>query len=160
MYMLVYFDFEEFLVTQRLPWDPIRSMILMTNPWVICLWNWITQQTVNSKCNNNSSILLVLHYSLNGHYNALKFLLVILSETGCNFIQVVTCGSIPLESSFQSISRCVYVSTELHEYRGWRGKSADSSHRCLSWGLRHTEVGCFANISFFFFFLLTCKLEC
>ncbi|KAJ8649191.1 hypothetical protein MRB53_002214 [Persea americana] len=52
---------------------------------------------------------------------------------------VVTCGSIPLESSFQRIPRCIYVSTELHEYRGWSGKSANSNHRRLSWGLRHAE---------------------
>ncbi|KAG9455114.1 hypothetical protein H6P81_008018 [Aristolochia fimbriata] len=52
---------------------------------------------------------------------------------------VVTCGSIPLESSFQKVSRCVYVSTELQEYRGWGGKSANPRHRRLTWGLRHSE---------------------
>ncbi|CAE6135457.1 unnamed protein product [Arabidopsis arenosa] len=31
--------------------------------------------------------------------------------------RVVTCGSIPLESSYQRIPRCVYVSTELHAER-------------------------------------------
>lgn len=52
---------------------------------------------------------------------------------------VVTCGSIPLESSFQRVPRCVYVSTELYEYKGWGGKSANTKHRCLSWGCRHSE---------------------
>lgn len=52
---------------------------------------------------------------------------------------VVTCGSIPLESSFQRVQRCVYVSTELYEYKGWGGKSAHTKHRCLSWGCRHAE---------------------
>ncbi|KAL5988044.1 hypothetical protein ACLOJK_035807 [Asimina triloba] len=52
---------------------------------------------------------------------------------------VVTCGSIPLESSFQKVPRCIYVSTELREYRGWSGKSANSNHRHFSWGLRHAE---------------------
>lgn len=52
---------------------------------------------------------------------------------------VVTCGSIPLESSFQRVPRCVYVSTELYEYKGWGGKSANTKHRCLSWGCRHAE---------------------
>ncbi|KAG2684396.1 hypothetical protein I3760_10G075400 [Carya illinoinensis] len=52
---------------------------------------------------------------------------------------VVTCGSIPLESSYQRVSRCVYVSTELYEYKGWGGKSANPKHRCFSWGSRHTE---------------------
>ncbi|XP_059663073.1 uncharacterized membrane protein At1g16860 isoform X1 [Cornus florida] len=52
---------------------------------------------------------------------------------------VVTCGSIPLESSFQRVPRCVYVSTELYEYRGWGGKSATPKHRFFSWGCRHTE---------------------
>ncbi|KAK9267926.1 hypothetical protein L1049_010363 [Liquidambar formosana] len=52
---------------------------------------------------------------------------------------VVTCGSIPLESSYQRVPRCVYVSTELYEYRGWGGKSANSKHRSFSWGSRHSE---------------------
>ncbi|KAH7857899.1 hypothetical protein Vadar_017726 [Vaccinium darrowii] len=52
---------------------------------------------------------------------------------------VVTCGSIPLESSFQRVPRCVYVSTELYEYRGWGGKSANPKHRLFSWGCSHVE---------------------
>ncbi|XP_077229633.1 ubiquitin-specific protease family C19-related protein [Tasmannia lanceolata] len=52
---------------------------------------------------------------------------------------VVTCGSIPLESSFQRLPRCIYVSTELHEYRGWGGKSANPNHRRFTWGSRHVE---------------------
>ncbi|PHT31013.1 hypothetical protein CQW23_27350 [Capsicum baccatum] len=52
---------------------------------------------------------------------------------------VVTCGSIPLETSFQRIPRCVYASTELLEYKGWAGKSAHPRHRCFSWGRRHSE---------------------
>ncbi|KAK1306179.1 putative membrane protein [Acorus calamus] len=52
---------------------------------------------------------------------------------------IVTCGSIPLETSYQRTPRCVYVSTELYEYRGWSGKPANSSHRRFSWGLRHLE---------------------
>ncbi|XP_059437135.1 uncharacterized membrane protein At1g16860 [Corylus avellana] len=52
---------------------------------------------------------------------------------------VVTCGSIPLESSYQRIPRCVYVSTELYEYKGLGGKSANPKHRCFSWGSRHAE---------------------
>nr|POE57211.1 putative membrane protein [Quercus suber] len=52
---------------------------------------------------------------------------------------VVTCGSIPLESSYQKVPRCVYVSTELYEYKGLGGKSANPKHRCLSWGSRHSE---------------------
>ncbi|CDP04466.1 unnamed protein product [Coffea canephora] len=53
--------------------------------------------------------------------------------------RVVTCGSIPLESSFQRVPRCVYTSTVLHEYRGWGGKSANAKHRFFSWGCRHSE---------------------
>lgn len=52
---------------------------------------------------------------------------------------VVTCGSIPLESSYQRIPRCVYVSSELYEYKGWGGKSAHPKHRCLTWGSRYSE---------------------
>ncbi|MBA0807921.1 hypothetical protein Gohar_023696 [Gossypium harknessii] len=56
----------------------------------------------------------------------------------CNTL-VVTCGSIPLESSYQREPRCVYVSTELYEYKGWGGKSANSKQRCFSWGCKHSE---------------------
>ncbi|KAE8689682.1 serine/threonine-protein kinase HT1-like [Hibiscus syriacus] len=52
---------------------------------------------------------------------------------------VVTCGSIPLESSYQRVPRCIYVSTELYEYRGWGGKSANPKHHYFSWGCRHSE---------------------
>ncbi|CAN8274225.1 unnamed protein product [Cochlearia groenlandica] len=52
---------------------------------------------------------------------------------------VVTCGSIPLESSYQRTPRCVYVSTELYEYKGFCGNSANPKHRCFSWGCRHAE---------------------
>ncbi|XP_010539415.1 PREDICTED: uncharacterized membrane protein At1g16860-like [Tarenaya hassleriana] len=52
---------------------------------------------------------------------------------------VVTCGSIPLESSYQRIPRCIYVSTELYEYKGFGGKSANPKHRCFSWGSRYAE---------------------
>ncbi|XP_047332530.1 uncharacterized membrane protein At1g16860-like [Impatiens glandulifera] len=52
---------------------------------------------------------------------------------------VVTCGSVPLETSFQKVSRCVYVSTELYEYKGLCGNSENPKQRCLSWGCRHAE---------------------
>ncbi|XP_022886470.1 uncharacterized membrane protein At1g16860-like [Olea europaea var. sylvestris] len=52
---------------------------------------------------------------------------------------VVTCGSIPLESSFQREPRCVYVSTELYEYRGCGGKPENAKQRLFSWGCRHSE---------------------
>ncbi|XP_028755283.1 uncharacterized membrane protein At1g16860-like [Neltuma alba] len=52
---------------------------------------------------------------------------------------VVTCGSIPLESSYQKVPRCVHVSTELYEYRGWGGKSANPKHRSFTWGSRYSE---------------------
>lgn len=52
---------------------------------------------------------------------------------------VVTCGSIALETSFNRLPRCVYVSTELYEYRGCGGKSANPKHHFFSWGCRHSE---------------------
>uniref|UniRef100_A0A0A9BA84 Uncharacterized protein n=1 Tax=Arundo donax TaxID=35708 RepID=A0A0A9BA84_ARUDO len=52
---------------------------------------------------------------------------------------VVTCGNVPLESSFQRISRCVYTSTCLYEYRGWDSKAANTQHRRFTWGLRSME---------------------
>ncbi|CAI9298086.1 unnamed protein product [Lactuca saligna] len=52
---------------------------------------------------------------------------------------VVTCGNVPLESSFQRVPRCVYTSTSLHEYRGWASKPANPTHRRFTWGLRTME---------------------
>ncbi|KAM3248329.1 putative membrane protein [Capsicum annuum] len=52
---------------------------------------------------------------------------------------VVTCGNVPLESSFQKVSRCVYTVTSLHEYRGWYSKTANPDHRRFTWGLRALE---------------------
>ncbi|KAG9449221.1 hypothetical protein H6P81_009186 [Aristolochia fimbriata] len=52
---------------------------------------------------------------------------------------VVTCGNVPLESSFQKVPRCVYTSTSLYEYRGWDSKAANATHRRFTWGLRSLE---------------------
>ncbi|KAK7255071.1 hypothetical protein RIF29_28473 [Crotalaria pallida] len=52
---------------------------------------------------------------------------------------VVTCGNVPLESSFQKVPRCVYTSTSLWEYRGWDSHAANSNHRQFTWGLRFLE---------------------
>ncbi|XP_047315310.1 uncharacterized membrane protein At1g16860-like [Impatiens glandulifera] len=52
---------------------------------------------------------------------------------------VVTCGNVPLESSFQRVPRCVYTSTALYEYRGWDSKAANPTHRRFTWGLRSSE---------------------
>ncbi|XP_073275703.1 uncharacterized membrane protein At1g16860-like [Primulina huaijiensis] len=52
---------------------------------------------------------------------------------------VVTCGNIPLESSFQKVPRCVYTSTSLYEYRGWDSKAANPMHRRFTWGFRSLE---------------------
>lgn len=57
-----------------------------------------------------------------------------------DYLKVVTCGNVPLESSFHRVPRCVYTSTCLHEYRGWGSKPANASHRCFTWGLRSSEV--------------------
>lgn len=55
-------------------------------------------------------------------------------------LQVVTCGNLPLESSFQRVPRCVYTSTCLYEYRGWDSKAANTTHHRFTWGLRSMEV--------------------
>ncbi|KAJ9164499.1 hypothetical protein P3X46_024069 [Hevea brasiliensis] len=52
---------------------------------------------------------------------------------------VVTCGNVPLESSFQRVPRCVYTSTRLFEYRGWGSKPANPNHHHFTWGLRSSE---------------------
>lgn len=56
------------------------------------------------------------------------------------FLKVVTCGNVPLESSFQKVPRCIYTSTSLYEYRGWGSKAANPTHRRFTWGLRSLEV--------------------
>ncbi|CAN0839873.1 Uncharacterized membrane protein At1g16860, partial [Linum grandiflorum] len=56
-----------------------------------------------------------------------------------SFLKVVTCGNVPLESSFQRVPRCVYTSTSLYEYRGWDSKAANGQHRRFTWGLRSLE---------------------
>lgn len=66
------------------------------------------------------------------------------------FVKVVTCGNVPLESSFQKVPRCVYTSTSLYEYRGWDSKAANATHRRFTWGLRSSEV----SSSFLSFFQL------
>ncbi|KAG6394119.1 hypothetical protein SASPL_144698 [Salvia splendens] len=52
---------------------------------------------------------------------------------------VVTCGSIPLETSFQKVQRCVYASSELYEYRGCGAKPANAKQRWFSWGCTYSE---------------------
>ncbi|KAG6473502.1 uncharacterized membrane protein At1g16860-like isoform X1 [Zingiber officinale] len=52
---------------------------------------------------------------------------------------VVTCGNVPLESSFHKVPRCVYTSTSLYESRGWESKDANSQRRRFTWGLRSLE---------------------
>lgn len=52
---------------------------------------------------------------------------------------MVTCGSMPLESSYQKVSRCVYTSSGLYEYRSFKAKPAQPKHRVFTWGLRHLE---------------------
>jgi len=52
---------------------------------------------------------------------------------------VVTCGSVPLETSYQRVNRCIYSSTGLYEYRGWKAKPARVGHRLFTWGLRYLE---------------------
>ncbi|EPS62355.1 hypothetical protein M569_12434, partial [Genlisea aurea] len=52
---------------------------------------------------------------------------------------VVTCGSIPLETSYQRIPRCVYASSELYEYRSCGKRPVNSKHRFFNWECRHSE---------------------
>ncbi|MCO5556745.1 hypothetical protein L7F22_010297 [Adiantum nelumboides] len=52
---------------------------------------------------------------------------------------IVTCGSVPLDSSFQRVTRCVYSSTGLYEYRGLKSKPAKARHRRFTWALRYLE---------------------
>ncbi|KAJ6892791.1 hypothetical protein NC651_025871 [Populus alba x Populus x berolinensis] len=59
---------------------------------------------------------------------------------------VVTCGNVPLESSFQRVPRCVYTSTRLYEYRAWGSKPANPTHRHFTWGLRSSEPSSYSLV--------------
>ncbi|XP_043723499.1 uncharacterized membrane protein At1g16860-like [Telopea speciosissima] len=50
-----------------------------------------------------------------------------------------SCGSIPLESSYEKVPRCIYTSTLLYEYRGFHLKAASANHKCLQWTLAYSE---------------------
>ncbi|EFJ34913.1 hypothetical protein SELMODRAFT_438884 [Selaginella moellendorffii] len=52
---------------------------------------------------------------------------------------VVTCGSVPLESSYQKVNRCIYTSTGLHEFRGVDSKPVNDKQRRFTWALRHMD---------------------
>ncbi|KAL5080203.1 hypothetical protein RYX36_008624, partial [Vicia faba] len=52
---------------------------------------------------------------------------------------LVTCGNVPLESSFQKVPICVYTPTSFYEYRGWDSKATNAKHRCFTRGLRSIE---------------------
>ena len=54
--------------------------------------------------------------------------------------QIVTCASVPLKSSFQKVSRCVYTSCGLYEYRNLNSNTTIPNHKMFTWGLRYMEV--------------------
>lgn len=56
--------------------------------------------------------------------------------------QVVTCGSVSLESSYEKASRCIYTSTVLYEYGGLGLKPIDGPRvrACFHWRLAYSEV--------------------
>jgi hypothetical protein len=69
-----------------------------------------------------------------------NYVILIRMFTLLQLLKVVTCGNVPLESSFQRVPRCVYTSTRLYEYRAWGSKPASPGHRHFTWGLRSSEV--------------------
>lgn len=73
-------------------------------------------------------------------------------------MQIVTCGNVPLETSFQKVPRCVYTSTGLYEYRGWSSKmTVNPDQKVFSWGSRFVEV--LSQHYCFFFFLFFPSLD-
>lgn len=92
--------------------------------------------------NKNKKSVIVLFWLL--FMSLLLVLCVHIYERNANgllfILKVVTCGNVPLESSFQKVPRCVYTSTSLFEYRKWDSKAANPKHRCFTWGLRAAEV--------------------
>ncbi|KAG9452592.1 hypothetical protein H6P81_005496 [Aristolochia fimbriata] len=50
-----------------------------------------------------------------------------------------SCGSLSVESSYEKVSRCIYTSTKLYEYRGIISKLAKISSRTFGWTLAFQE---------------------
>ncbi|KAJ6334708.1 hypothetical protein OIU78_011551 [Salix suchowensis] len=57
----------------------------------------------------------------------------------CSGMQLVSCGSVSLESSYERAARCTYVSTLLYEYGGFGVKPMNADTSCLQWNLKYCE---------------------
>ncbi|KAJ8436889.1 hypothetical protein Cgig2_017314 [Carnegiea gigantea] len=51
----------------------------------------------------------------------------------------VSCGNVSLESSYEKVGECVYTSTLLYEYEGFRLKALTAKAPCFSWRLAYSE---------------------
>ncbi|GMH21761.1 hypothetical protein Nepgr_023603 [Nepenthes gracilis] len=54
----------------------------------------------------------------------------------------VSCGNISLESSYEKVSRCIYTSTLLYEYKGFGLRDLDANEACFLWKLAYSERFC------------------
>ncbi|XP_073263636.1 uncharacterized membrane protein At1g16860 isoform X3 [Populus alba] len=55
------------------------------------------------------------------------------------YLNLVSCGSVSLESSYERAARCTYVSTLLYEYGGFGVKPMNANSSCLQWNLKYCE---------------------
>ncbi|XP_040995066.1 uncharacterized membrane protein At1g16860-like [Juglans microcarpa x Juglans regia] len=52
---------------------------------------------------------------------------------------IASCGSVALESSYEKVTRCVYASTLLYEYRGFDFTPVNLKRPCFRWSLSYCE---------------------
>ncbi|XP_048232066.1 uncharacterized membrane protein At1g16860 [Ricinus communis] len=52
---------------------------------------------------------------------------------------LASCGSVPLESSYERAPRCIYSSTLLYEYGGFGLKAKGANTSCFQWSLTYCE---------------------
>ncbi|XP_058085886.1 uncharacterized membrane protein At1g16860-like [Magnolia sinica] len=52
---------------------------------------------------------------------------------------LASCGTISLESSYEKVPRCVYISTLVYEYIGFRSELANINQRYFQWSLTYSE---------------------
>ncbi|KAH9716217.1 putative membrane protein [Citrus sinensis] len=98
-----------------------------TSSFAASLMNYIRRPRILGLTESNRSCLITFSAT------------VLHVQIGKRVLAVVTCGNVPLESSFRRVPRCVYTSTSLYEYRAWGSKPANPKHRHFTWGLRSLE---------------------
>nr|XP_027108556.1 uncharacterized membrane protein At1g16860-like isoform X4 [Coffea arabica] len=59
--------------------------------------------------------------------------------TSVSQLQVASCGSVSLESSYEKVNQCIYTSTLLYEFEEPGLKPIDDMKSCFQWRLAYSE---------------------